>query len=69
MDKSLSKNLKDWRKLIGATQSQAAGLLLIPLPTYRKWEQGRREPACDVQAFIYKSMVQSAVEILKGLVK
>lgn len=42
MSELLAKRLKAWRG--GLRQKEAAALLDIPLPTYRKYEAGKRHP-------------------------
>jgi putative transcriptional regulator len=42
--------LKEWRKLMGWTQEQAAGALNTSVRTYQGWEQGRFKPPGSVDA-------------------
>jgi transcriptional regulator with XRE-family HTH domain len=41
-----------WRIKNGLTQSQAAGMLNVPLSTLKNWEQNRRQPPALVSLLI-----------------
>ena len=46
-------NLKTERKRRGLTQSAAASIIGAPLPTWRAWEQGRRNmPAAKLTLWL-----------------
>jgi DNA-binding XRE family transcriptional regulator len=41
-----------WRIENGLTQAQAAGVLNVPLPTLKNWEQNRRQPPALIALLI-----------------
>jgi putative transcriptional regulator len=50
----MKTKLKNWRKALGLSQTQAAKRLEVPLATLRNWEQGRNEPIGFAQVALLK---------------
>ena len=51
--------LKKWQAARGLHARQAAGLMGVPLATYRRWVQGTRKPGAASQAWIARVIGES----------
>jgi len=58
------ERLKELRTEKGLKQSQVAGALKIPEPTYSNWEQGRRQPDIDGILMLAKFFEVTAGQLL-----
>jgi DNA-binding transcriptional regulator YiaG len=58
MTELFSERLKKWRGKL--YQKEAAAKLDVPLPTFRKWESGKRTPGKLTLAEVIRRMEKSA---------